>query len=879
MAETAYAYVTLIPVAKGFKSAISKELSGANGVAANAGSTAGGGFKNGFNGAIKGLFKAAAIGAGVAATSIGGVLASGFQRLSGIEEAQAKLAGLGNSADDVAVIMDNALSSVRGTAFGMADAATISASAVAAGVKPGEELAQYLKTIADTSYIAGAGLGEMGTILNKATTSGKATNEILGQLAERGIPIYQMLGDAAGVAAGEIFDMASEGEISSQMLMTALSDNLGGAALKSGDTVTGAFANMRAAIQRVGANFLAPSFGFFKDFFLGIIDLLGPVEEKAKVWGEAFAGALQEVRRYMGLFQSGAMDMGMIFQDISGKIQSWLNDGGLTKFFEKGLEMREALFNAIATALPAIIDALTELIPKVISFFTDQLLPMVLGSFVMIVDELSQLIVDLLPNIVGALLELIPGILEAAIDVFDSLVEAVVEITPMLIDTIVDLLPDLITAIVDMLPSIVDAAVDLFTGLVDGLVEVIPVLLDGIINAIPQITRALLDALPQIIEAAFDLFTGIINGLVDATPDIIAAIIDLIPEIVTALMDAIPQLVEAGIQLVTGLAKGIIDNAPRILGNAIRTAGETLVNGVKDFLGIRSPSLVMFGIGKFIPEGLANGIESKTEVVAEAAKKMGEVAVAAVDDTVANIEEKFTVISSIPGVLSTAMEETVKISMAQVRRMAESTAGIFAEFNQAGDLVRSYSGYGNDPLTDAFNSVLKYQDRTSISQIEEAAQQLFGGTMQQVRDAINPNPQATLINPATGMQRTIGAADADSLARAIERATAEGFSQRLEPIATPIEELNKTIEDLIDTVSEQGLTPFATGGFVTGPTPALIGEAGPEVVMPLDRFERAIGLGDGKSKTVNYYAAPNQSLDNEQALFQAMRRAKVVANW
>lgn len=33
-----------------------------------------------------------------------------------------------------------------------------------------------------------------------------------------------------------------------------------------------------------------------------------------------------------------------------------------------------------------------------------------------------------------------------------------------------------------------------------------------------------------------------------------------------------------------------------------------------------------------------------------------------------------------------------------------------------------------------------------------------------------------------------------------------------------------------------GLRPFATGGIVTGPTPALIGEAGPEAVIPLDRI-------------------------------------------
>lgn len=73
-------------------------------------------------------------------------------------------------------------------------------------------------------------------------------------------------------------------------------------------------------------------------------------------------------------------------------------------------------------------------------------------------------------------------------------------------------------------------------------------------------------------------------------------------------------------------------------------------------------------------------------------------------------------------------------------------------------------------------------------------------------------------------------------------------------------------------------TAFAKGGLVTGPTNALIGEAGPEVVIPLNRFERMIGLdGDGNGRTVNYYAAPNKSFDAEQELRLAMTRARVLA--
>lgn len=72
---------------------------------------------------------------------------------------------------------------------------------------------------------------------------------------------------------------------------------------------------------------------------------------------------------------------------------------------------------------------------------------------------------------------------------------------------------------------------------------------------------------------------------------------------------------------------------------------------------------------------------------------------------------------------------------------------------------------------------------------------------------------------------------------------------------------------------------LADGGYVTSPTMALIGEAGPEVVTPLRDFERMMGVGNGSSQTIVYNAAPNQSLDAEQQLVNAVQRAKVLAAW
>ena len=63
-----------------------------------------------------------------------------------------------------------------------------------------------------------------------------------------------------------------------------------------------------------------------------------------------------------------------------------------------------------------------------------------------------------------------------------------------------------------------------------------------------------------------------------------------------------------------------------------------------------------------------------------------------------------------------------------------------------------------------------------------------------------------------------------------------------------------------------GAEKLAAGGFVTGPTFAMVGEAGPEVVMPLDWFESRYGGGGGNTINVTVTSA------DPQAVVEALRR-------
>src|SRR5690606_37256834 len=153
---------------------------------------------------------------------------------------------------------ENALNSVRGTAYGLGDAASVAAGLVAAGVQQGDELERMLKTVADTAAISGRSLTDIGLIFQSVAARGKLQGDDMLQLMSSGIPVLQLLADQLGVTSAEVSEMVSRGEIDFATFAEAMDAGFGGAALKAGETFTGAPANVRDALGRLGAEAASP---------------------------------------------------------------------------------------------------------------------------------------------------------------------------------------------------------------------------------------------------------------------------------------------------------------------------------------------------------------------------------------------------------------------------------------------------------------------------------------------------------------------------------------------------------------------------------------------------------------------------------------------
>lgn len=342
MAELGVGYISIIPETSKITPGIKKALSGAAGSADAEGTGRGIGTK-----LASGIGKTLKIGAGSAAVAAGGVVAGGIAkgmgRLTGIENATQKLSGLGNSAEQVQSIMDNALGSVKGTAFGLEEAATTAAMAVAAGVKPGKELEGVLTTVADTAAIAGSSMADMGQIFGSVAARGKLQGDDLMQLQSRGIPVLQLLAEQAGKTAEEISEMVSKGEIDFQTFADAMESGVGGSAQKMGETFQGAVANMGAALGRVGATVLDPFFDLATGGFGSVTDAL-----------DGFNDRLKPVMSGVTDFLQGRAIPAM--KEFGQSWQEFLRSDSTGAFFEQAKSEFQQLYAAVRQLLPTVVN-------------------------------------------------------------------------------------------------------------------------------------------------------------------------------------------------------------------------------------------------------------------------------------------------------------------------------------------------------------------------------------------------------------------------------------------------------------------------------------------------------------------------------------------
>ena len=282
------------------------------------------------------------------------------------------------------------------------------------------------------------------------------------------------------------------------------------------------------------------------------------------------------------------------------------------------------LVTGLMAALPSVLSVLADVAPTVINTLVPaliELLPQITQTGIDVIVSLAQGIADALPQLIPAATDAIIKIVEvltspenlgnlidAALAIILALVDGLVDATPKLIAAVPDVITNLVTAIIANMPKILEAGVEITMALADGLIKAIPELIAAIPNLILGIVQGIIDNLPAIIMAGPKIIAALATGLIEAIPDIVMVIPQLIRSIVDTFLSF--DWGSIGKNIVEGIKNGFV-NMWNSFKQTVENVFTGLVDGVKSFLGIASPSKVFAGIGGYMAEGLGQGFDKE----------------------------------------------------------------------------------------------------------------------------------------------------------------------------------------------------------------------------------------------------------------------------
>lgn len=183
----------------------------------------------------------------------------GLSRAMKLDQANFKLMGLlDNDAKQVASIMKDVDYGVSGTAYSLDAAASVAAQLAASGMRAGDGMKHALLGISGLAAMTGSSYEDIGRIYTQISGQGRMMGDQLLQLSGRGMNAAATLAKALNTTEADIRDKVSKGEIDFNTFSEVMFKEYGQHAKKANETVEGAFANVKSALAKIGANFYKP---------------------------------------------------------------------------------------------------------------------------------------------------------------------------------------------------------------------------------------------------------------------------------------------------------------------------------------------------------------------------------------------------------------------------------------------------------------------------------------------------------------------------------------------------------------------------------------------------------------------------------------------
>lgn len=391
----------------------------------------------------------------------------------------------------------------------------------------------------------------------------------------------------------------------------------GYASNEASETIQGSLASMTAAWSNLLTGLASGE---------GDIDKL--IENLVKTVGDFAKNIIPVVRKSIaGIGNLISEIVPVINAELPGFIQEVL-----PSLLLAGTILIQGLVDGLLTALPTLVPVVTEIALKMVNLFLDNL-PLIVQVGFEAITQLALGIAQALPTLIPKIVETVLTIVEYLVDNIDLLIDAAFQLMTGLADGLITALPILIEKIPDILykfvvgfvqhaPEMLGASVALVGKLLETFLTEWPKFIAIIPKLIIMLVAKLVSLAPQMKEFASKAVETIKTSLSNRWTELTSSAVNLFNRLKEAFSQGIPGFVSIGRDIVNGIRNGITD-----AWDSLTSWFSDKIQSIKDIaahaLEIGSPSKVFAReIGRWIPAGIAVGIENGMGVLNSAIEEM-----------------------------------------------------------------------------------------------------------------------------------------------------------------------------------------------------------------------------------------------------------------
>lgn len=288
-----------------------------------------------------------------------------------------------------------------------------------------------------------------------------------------------------------------------------------------------------------------------------------------------------------------------------------------------------AIWNVVQTVAMTIWDAIKNFISLEM-----QGIQTVIQSVMTIIQTIWQTAWNVIETVVQTIWSIISTTVSTAINAVAGVIRAVTDAIKGDWSGAWNEIKNVATTIWDGITSIVSTAINGVRNVISSVMNGIKSVWSSVWNGIKSVTSGAMSMIRSVVSSGMSAMHGVVSSMMSAVQSAFVsgwnaarnATANGISRAVSAARSMTGAMVSAGRDFVMGFVNGIEGAIWRAASAAARMASAAM-HAAKAWFNIGSPSKVMRDqVGKWVPAGLAVGIEQNTDLVENAAKRMAEAA-------------------------------------------------------------------------------------------------------------------------------------------------------------------------------------------------------------------------------------------------------------